>query len=270
MSYTGPVYDTHAMKFSTPESLAASLKHCVCGGSGWFRVNVPVNHPLFGQAIMCVCRRDESARKKAADLRRLSGLSEKGLAAYTFTSFDVTACVPANGVNAELAISRMRSIYEDMCAYARKPQGWRILSGSHGAGKTHLAAAVVRHQVMAANRSAYIGTAPDMLDMLRQGYQTNLFDEMFDRLRKVQMLAIDDLGTQNATAWTVEKLYQIINYRLENRLALIVTTNENLRSAPDSIDGRIVSRLLSGVDSTDGWSRYHVFPVADYRPKVGY
>jgi DNA replication protein DnaC len=188
---------------------------------------------------------------------------------YTFGNFSVEACAPISGVGRDVAIQRMRAIYEDMCVYARNPIGWRILSGSHGAGKTHLAAAAVRHQVLSANRSAYIGTAPDMLDMLRTGYQTNSFDALFERLRGVQLLAIDDLGTQNATAWTVEKLYQIINYRLENRLPLIVTTNEDLRKGSDPIDGRILSRLLSGVDAKpQGWSVYHVFPVADYRPRV--
>ncbi len=50
---------------------------------------------------------------------------------------------------------------------------------------------------------------------------------------------LDDLGTQNATPWAAEKLYQIINYRYVNRLPTIVTTNVEL----DDIDGRVSSRL---------------------------
>ena len=50
---------------------------------------------------------------------------------------------------------------------------------------------------------------------------------------------IDDLGTQNATPWAQEKLYQIFNYRYVNRLPTVVTTNQPL----EEIEGRIHSRL---------------------------
>jgi DNA replication protein DnaC len=50
---------------------------------------------------------------------------------------------------------------------------------------------------------------------------------------------LDDLGTQNATPWAQEKLFQIINHRYVNRLPTVVTTNVDLQS----IDGRISSRL---------------------------
>ena len=50
---------------------------------------------------------------------------------------------------------------------------------------------------------------------------------------------LDDFGTQNATAWAQEKLFQIVNYRYINHLPLVVTTNLAL----DEIEARIRSRL---------------------------
>ena len=54
------------------------------------------------------------------------------------------------------------------------------------------------------------------------------------------MLVLDDFGTQNATDWAQEKLFQIINYRYINRFPTVITTNLPL----NEIEPRIRSRLL--------------------------
>jgi DNA replication protein DnaC len=51
---------------------------------------------------------------------------------------------------------------------------------------------------------------------------------------------LDDLGTQSATPWAREKLYQILNYRYETRLPTVITTSASL----DELDPRIRSRIM--------------------------
>jgi DNA replication protein DnaC len=51
---------------------------------------------------------------------------------------------------------------------------------------------------------------------------------------------LDDLGTENATPWAREKLYQIINHRYNERLPTVITSNQR----DDAIDERILSRML--------------------------
>jgi DNA replication protein DnaC len=58
-------------------------------------------------------------------------------------------------------------------------------------------------------------------------------------VRTVPLLVLDDLGTENATSWAREKLFQIINYRYQERLPTVVTTNHTL----DELEPRLVSRL---------------------------
>ena len=84
-------------------------------------------------------------------------------------------------------------------------------------------------------------TVPDLLDTLRFAYDdpTATFEGRFDDIRNAGLLVLDDFGTQNATNWAQEKLFQIINYRYINRLPTVVTTNLML----DQIEGRIRSRL---------------------------
>jgi len=50
---------------------------------------------------------------------------------------------------------------------------------------------------------------------------------------------MDDFGTQNATPWAQEKLFQIINARYINKLPTVITTNLIL----DEVESRIRSRL---------------------------
>ncbi len=69
--------------------------------------------------------------------------------------------------------------------------------------------------------------------------------EFFGRLTGVDLLHIDDLGTENRTEWVTEQLYSIVNERYESQRSLIVTTN---RTRPSWS-----RRSASG--SSPGWSR---------------
>jgi DNA replication protein DnaC len=84
-------------------------------------------------------------------------------------------------------------------------------------------------------------TVPDLLDSLRFSYNdpTSTFEERFEEVRRSQLLVMDDFGTENATSWAQEKLFQILNYRYINNLPLLITTNLSL----NQIEGRIRSRL---------------------------
>jgi len=53
-------------------------------------------------------------------------------------------------------------------------------------------------------------------------------------------LILDDLGTQSATPWAKEKLYQIFNYRYNAELPTVITTSLEV----EELDPRIRSRML--------------------------
>ena len=119
-------------------------------------------------------------------------------------------------------------------------KGWLLFLGGYGVGKTHLAAAIANFVVGVGVPTLFL-TVPDLLDWLRFAYDAtdSTFEERFDEIRNIPLLVLDDLGTQNTTAWAQEKLYQIINHRYVNRLPTVITTNQQL----NAIDGRIRSRL---------------------------
>ncbi len=97
-----------------------------------------------------------------------------------------------------------------------------------------------------------------MLDSLRFSYNDpeTTFEQRFEEIRNADLLILDDFGTQNATGWAQEKLFQIINYRYINKLATVITTNLML----DEIEGRIRSRLQD-----DEFVKYIKISAPDYR-----
>lgn len=167
-------------------------------------------------------------------LYTMSNLDE--LAHLTFENFSPSG---RNGLPPVEAAS-VQSAYDLAQEYAQDLKGWLLLLGGFGCGKTHLAAAVANRVVSLGVPTLFL-TVPDLLDWLRFAFSdpSVSFEERFEQVRTVEFLVLDDFGTQNATPWAQEKLFQILNYRYVNRLPLLVTTNLPL----DEIEGRIRSRL---------------------------
>ena len=55
---------------------------------------------------------------------------------------------------------------------------------------------------------------------------------------------MDDFGEQSTTPWAREKLYQVINYRYNARLATVITTRYSLQEILEEIEGSVSSRLV--------------------------
>src|SRR5947209_18558408 len=83
---------------------------------------------------------------------------------------------------------------------------------------------------------------PDLLDHLRVTFNPNTdttFDDLFESLRNTALLILDDLGTQSASPWAREKLFQLINHRYNRRIPTVITMN----IASEEIDSRLRSRI---------------------------
>ena len=183
---------------------------------------------------VCDCRRRDVAYQVREKLFSLSHLNE--LSDLTFDTFNPQG---RKGLG-ELHSASLERAYNQARHFAGKLNGWLLLMGGYGCGKTHLAAAIANYAVEMGVPTLFL-TVPDLLDTLRFAYDSEdtTFEQRFEQIRSAELLVLDDFGTQNATAWAQEKLFQIINYRYINRLPLVVTTNLSL----DQIEARIRSRL---------------------------
>ncbi len=205
-----------------------------CGGLGYLRAEVPVGHAEFGRLQACVCRENQIRRQVSRRLYAWSQLDE--LRTLTFERFQTRGHIGLGQAQAD----SLERAFNHARQFSQSREGWLLLQGAYGCGKTHLAAAIGNHAVSAGVPALFI-TVPDLLDALRFAYQDPeaTFEQRFEEIRQAPLLILDDFGTQNATEWAQEKLFQILNYRYINRLPLVVTTNLSL----EDIEGRIRSRL---------------------------
>ncbi len=207
----------------------------MCGGLGFVRADVPVGHPDFGKLFPCRCKLAEIEQQRLDRLRAVSNLDH--MARMTFETF-----VPEGyGLPPDRA-ANLRWAYDQARQYADALEGWLVLFGGYGCGKTHLAAAIA-NQAIERGQPVLFVVVPDLLDYLRATFGPNSpvsYDQRFDEVRNAPLLILDDLGTQSATPWAEEKLFQILNYRYNARLPTVITSNHSL----EEIDLRIRSRLV--------------------------
>ena len=155
----------------------------------------------------------------------------------TFEAFE------ADDYSAAEVLYNLRDAKQTAQDFAARPEGWLLITGDFGCGKTHLAAAIANERIRL-GRQVYFVVVPDLLDHLRSTFAPDSpvsYSEHFDDIRNCELLILDDLGTQNATPWATEKLYQIINYRYNAALPTVITTNQTLAD----MDPRLASRLLN-------------------------
>lgn len=207
----------------------------ICESLGVIRYEVPTDDPRFGKMFRCPNNRVELDMDRQERLRRISNLDAyQDKSFYNFT-IDPNTLKPSESNSLQIALSLASQ-------FAENPNGWLLLEGTYGCGKTHLAAAVGNERLQKGDVVLFI-TVPDLLDHLRSTFGPTSetgYDETFDRIRNAPILILDDLGAENASAWAQEKLFQLLNHRYSRHLSTVITTNVDL----DTLDPRVRSRLL--------------------------
>jgi DNA replication protein DnaC len=175
--------------------------------------------------------------KSALTLEHLSSIELEALSKKAFNNFDYKSL----NLSSEERQS-LEQAYRNAVNFAKSPEGWLIFMGVNGCGKTHLAAAIANHLRREGKLVLFI-VVTDLLDYLRSTFNPESrlsYDELFEKIKKAPVLILDDFGEQSATPWAQEKLYQLINYRYNARLATVITTCLSL----DEIESRISSRMV--------------------------
>ena len=223
----------------TPDPIKQQFgaKNCpFCQGLGFVGRELPIDHPEFGRLSICSCRLDYVNQNKSENLYSFSNLGS--LRELTFDSFMPRGRV---GLAPQLAAS-LQQAYNSAKHFAETRQGWLLLTGTYGSGKTHLAAAIANETIEKEISTLFL-TVPDLLDWLRFSFNPDSessFKDRFAEIRNVPVLILDDFGTQSSTAWAQEKLFQIINHRYISQLPTVITSNYRF----EDFEGRIRSRLM--------------------------
>jgi DNA replication protein DnaC len=202
-----------------------------CDGSGWILGPEDVARP-------CECREQRLKRG------RVRGVASAIPPRYRGVSFDRP---PVSDMKRDMAtrhvVSAVEGFVEDLDRNLADGSGMWLM-GNTGTGKTTLGMLVAK-MALAAGRTVAVYFTPKLLTQIRQTYQAteseDAYDAFFKRLTSVDLLYIDDLGSERHTDWVVEQLYALVNERYESRRSMLITTN----LGPEELEGQIGSRTVS-------------------------
>lgn len=121
---------------------------------------------------------------------------------------------------------------------------WSILFyGAKGVGKTYIAYALLR-EFYIERYDVEIIEQPELIDNIKPGKDPD--GSRFEHYKRVEVLCIDDLGSERATDWGSERIDMIINDRWKHQRSTIITTNLEPKDLIETIGPRSASRLLDG------------------------
>lgn len=130
----------------------------------------------------------------------------------------------------------------------RKYESLYLYGASH-TGKTVFAAFClleeekIRYLENRPGTCLFIGTS-ELLQEIKEAIGTGHDKEILSKYQKCSYLVLDDFGTVKPTDWVYQILYLIINYRYENMLPTIITSNFSLEEISEVMnDDRITSRI---------------------------
>ena len=208
----------------------------ICGGKGWLTPIVPTGHPDFGSVKSCECR---NSMREDEMTRRLLAYSNLGyLSQYTFESLN------ENGRDHHTANMKLFNMaLKESSQFSENPTGWLTITGPHGSGKTHLAAAIA-NRCIETGKPAFFIYVPDLIDHLRSGYTNEnttdfKYQDLFDQIRNAPILILDGLSSKAITLWAQEKINQMLNHRANGQMPTVLTLSEDLSSVDSFIRTRM-------------------------------
>lgn len=123
-----------------------------------------------------------------------------------------------------------------------------LFIGNTGLGKTFLSNCIA-NELLKKGKTVLYQTAPVMLDtIIDYRFNKNTSSNIYDNILDVDLLIIDDLGTECMNSMKFSELFNVINTRLLNQnnhiTKTIISTNLSLQDLNKKYDERIFSRFV--------------------------
>ena len=147
-------------------------------------------------------------------------------------------------------MKQIKDICEKFIEQFDDPEGKNLLFfGNSGLGKTFLSNCIA-NELLKKKKTVLYQTAPVMLDTIinyRLDRNSNFSSDIYENLLNVDLLVIDDLGTENMNNMKFAELFTVINSRLlpkkDKITKTIISTNLDLHELAAVYGERIVSRF---------------------------
>lgn len=135
--------------------------------------------------------------------------------------------------------------------YAKNQEGWFLICGQSGSGKTHLCTAICRELLLRGAQVIYAPWRQEISEIKAMSLDSEGRAQKMDSLKKAEVLYIDDLfktgagpdGEARPTGADISIAFEIINARYVSSLTTIISTEllpAELVKLDEAVGGRIV------------------------------
>ncbi|MEW6181919.1 MAG: ATP-binding protein [Bacillota bacterium] len=201
-------------------------------------------------AVPCACVKEKAMRARFS-LSQMSPLMRK----HTFDRFDFRYYSRSRkdedkGITFQESAKRAYNAAKEFVTIFMKGEAGEglIFTGQVGTGKSFLACCIA-NALLEAGKEVLFVVVPDFLDEIRATYDEESDvplseHELLGLARGTPLLILDDLGAFTYTDWARQKIYSILNHRLNHRLPVVITTNVALEELEEYLGARTTSRII--------------------------
>lgn len=235
---TSPFAVVESREADCPTHGAYTAMLIALGGSRW------TGCPTCAQAE--VAARNTPSPEEQRRLREASrharlreaGVPTRALDA-TFSSYEASP-----GSDQAQVLAKARRYGENASQRSTDGDGL-ILMGKVGTGKTHLACAILRAQLLIHGRSGRYITAMQLMDKVRDSYGRDdvQASDILTPLARTELLVIDEIGATKASEHDLAILTALLSERHEECRGTILVTNLPADQLRDRLGDRVTDRV---------------------------
>lgn len=194
----------------------------------------------------CHCFKQAVVNLLYAQSNIASIIKEENFNTFSFDYYSTTVTDPKTKLTPRQNMERVYDTCQSFVKNFDKEFSNLLFYGNSGLGKTFLSHCIAKELLGSAHTVLYL-TAYELFDILGKAMynEDEALPASAEHILDCDLLIIDDLGTELATAFTMSRLNLCINERFLSRRSTIISTNFGVQELAERYGERNFSRIFS-------------------------
>ena len=219
----------------------------ICGGSGYYRLQVDIQDDRFGKVLIC----------SNVDRSSLPGFEKVGLKKDEIESLNWKILIDEPGIQKSI-----KAVQNTI----KQGYGWVFLYGGFGVGKTYILKIAIAEMIRSGSEASYVRMA-EILDHLRDSFDDEVQERETKRLEywsRLPILAIDEFDRIRDTEYGSERRFVLMDRRYEGAIREKTITILASNRDPSNLPGYLYDRVRDG--------RFRIIHLSgeSFRPGMNY
>ena len=199
------------------------------------------------QGQICACERQRALEQRFRGARLPARLREQTFSSFSLEWYSPSKRTPLGNTEREHAADVLHTCQAFVASAMEDLHGATgiFLTGESGLGKTFLCSAICHALAENGIVPLYI-VFSDLLSSMRDSFGGGTdysANELLETARQVPVLILDDLGAEYITDFAVSRLFDIVNYRRNEQLPMVISSNLTLLEVAQVYSQRVASRI---------------------------